>query len=173
MDLAYQLLQLKDLGDAAKGTTVNWTVVQSGDRTNIIPEAGRATADMRMSDLNEVERVQRDADRIIQNKLIPQTQVMVKVEYRRPPFQRNAQTEKLAGLANSIYGEIGKSIEPVAMRYGTDAGFAFTPNATKPMVLDGLGVVGDRIHSSDEFVDTQSIAPRLYLAMRLIEQLSQ
>lgn len=173
MELAYQLLQLKDLGDAAKGTTVNWTVVQSGDRTNIIPEAGRATADMRMSDLNEVERVQRDADRIIQNKLIPQTQVMVKVEYRRPPFQRNAQTEKLAGLANSIYGEIGKSIEPVAMRYGTDAGFAFTPNATKPMVLDGLGVVGDRIHSSDEFVDTQSIAPRLYLAMRLIEQLSQ
>ena len=94
------------------------------------------------------------------------------MEYRRPPFQRNPQTEALAKLANSVYGEIGKSIEPVAMRFGTDAGFAFTPNASKPVVLDGLGVVGDRIHSADEFADTDSIVPRLYLTMRLIEQLS-
>ncbi len=128
---------------------------------------------MRMSDLSEVDRVQRDADRIIQKKLIAETKVQVKVEYRRPPFQRNPQTEQLALLANSVYGEIGKSIEPVAMRFGTDAGFAYTPNSAKPVVLDGLGVVGDRIHSSDEFVETSSIAPRLYLTMRLIEQLSQ
>lgn len=173
MELAFQLLQLGQLGDPAKGTTVNWTVVQSGDRSNIIPEAGRATADMRMSDLGEVDRVQRDADRIIQKKLIPENDVQVKVEYRRPPFQRNPQTEQLAKLANSVYGEIGRSIEPVAMRYGTDAGFAFTPNAAKPMVLDGLGVVGDRIHSSDEFVDIDSIVPRLYLTVRLIERLSE
>ena len=173
MELAFQVLQLGQLGDPVKGTTVNWTVMQSGDRSNIIPEAGRATADMRMSDLSEVERVQRDADRIIQKKFVPENEVQVKVEYRRPPFQRNPQTEQLAKLANGLYGEIGKSVEPVAMRYGTDAGFAYTPNAAKPVVLDGLGVVGDRIHSSDEFVDTDSIAPRLYLTMRLIEQLSK
>lgn len=173
MELAFQVLQLGQLGDPAKGTTVNWTVMQSGDRSNIIPEAGRATADMRMSDLSEVERVQRDADRLIQKKFMPENEVQVKVEYRRPPFQRNPQTEQLAKVANGVYGEIGKSLEPVAMRYGTDAGFAFTPNAAKPVVLDGLGVVGDRIHSSEEFVDTDSIAPRLYLTMRLIQQLSQ
>lgn len=173
MELAFQVLQLGQLGDPVKGTTVNWTVMSSGDRSNIIPEAGRATADMRMSDLSEVERVQRDADRLIQKKFMPENEVQVKVEYRRPPFQRNPQTEQLAKVANGLYGEIGKSLEPVAMRYGTDAGFAFTPNAAKPVVLDGLGVVGDRIHSSEEFVDTDSIAPRLYLTMRLIQQLSQ
>ncbi len=173
MELAFQVLQLGQLGDPAKGTTVNWTVLQSGDRSNIIPEAGRATADMRMSDLAEVDRVQRDADRIIRQKFIPENDVQVKVEYRRPPFQRNPQTEQLAKLANSVYAEIGKSVEPVAMRYGTDAGFAYTPNAAKPVVLDGLGVVGDRIHSSDEFVDIDSISSRLYLAMRLIERLSE
>ena len=173
MELAHQVLQLGQLGDPLKGTTVNWTVIQSGDRSNIIPEAGRATADMRMSDLSEVDRVQRDAERIIQKKFMPENDVQVKVEYRRPPFQRNPQTEQLAQLANKLYSEIGRSVEPVAMRYGTDAGFAFTPNAPKPVVLDGLGVVGDRIHSSEEFVDTDSIAPRLYLTMRLIQQLSQ
>lgn len=173
MELAFQLLQLGQLGDTAKGTTVNWTVVQSGDRSNIIPEAARATADMRMSDLSEVERVQRDADRIIQKKYVPENEVQVKVEYRRPPFQRNPQTEQLAKVANSVYGEIGKSIEPVAMRFGTDAGFAATPGSAKPVVLDGLGVIGDRIHSSDEFVETDSIVPRLYLTMRLIEKLCE
>lgn len=66
MELAYQLLQLKDLGDSTKGTTVNWTVLHAGDRVNIIPEKATATADMRMSDVSELDRVQRDGERIVQ-----------------------------------------------------------------------------------------------------------
>lgn len=169
VELSSQILQLKDLGDPVKGTTVNWTVIQAGDRVNIIPEKASATADMRLSDLSELERVQADASKIIRKKLIPETQVSVKVENRRPPFSKNAATDKLAVQANSIYQELGKTIEPVAMRYGTDAGFAYNPATGKPVVLDGMGIVGNRIHSTDEWVDLDSVAPRLYLTIRLLE----
>jgi glutamate carboxypeptidase len=169
IELSNQIIQLKDLGSTAKGTTVNWTVIQSGDRVNIIPEKASATADMRMSDLSEIQRVQSDADRIVQKKLIPETEVSVKVENRRPPFSRNTGSDTLAQTADSIYKELGKSIKPLSMRYGTDAGFAYNPQSGKPVVLDGMGIVGDRIHSSDEWADLDSVAPRLYLTVRMME----
>lgn len=169
IELSNQIIQLKDLGSAAKGTTVSWTVLQAGDRVNIIPEKASATADMRMSDVSELQRVQADADRIIQKRLIPDTEVTVKVENRRPPFSRNAATDRLAASADGIYKELGKSIKPLAMRYGTDAGFAYHPGAAKPVVLDGMGIVGDRIHSSDEWADLDSVVPRLYLTVRMME----
>jgi glutamate carboxypeptidase len=174
MELVNQLLQLKDLGSPAKGTTVNWTVVQAGDRVNIIPDKASATADMRMSDLSEIARVQADADRLIQNRMIPDTQVSVVVENRRPPFSKNAASDRLAATADSIYRELGKGIAPVVMRYGTDAGFAYDPpSPAKPVVLDGMGIVGDRIHSADEWADLDSVVPRLYLTVRMLQAMSR
>ena len=169
VELSSQIIQLKDLGNPAKGTTVNWTVIQAGERVNIIPEKASATADMRMSDVSELQRVQMDADRIIQKRLIPDTEVTVRVENRRPPFSKNAASDRLAATADSIYRELGKSITPLSMRYGTDAGFAYHPKSGKPVVLDGMGIVGDRIHSSDEWADLDSVVPRLYLTVRMME----
>ncbi len=173
VELSNQIIQLKDLGSPAKGTTVNWTVIQAGDRVNIIPEKASATADMRMSDVGEIQRVQTDADKIVRKKLIPETEVKVKVENRRPPFSKNADSDRLAATADGIYKELGKSITPVSMRYGTDAGFAYHPETGKPIVLDGMGIVGDRIHSSDEWADLDSIVPRLYLTVRMMEAMGQ
>jgi glutamate carboxypeptidase len=170
MEMAHQLLQLKDLGDPVKGTTVNWTVFQSGDRVNIIPEKASAKADMRLSVLSEIERVQQDANRIIAKKLIPGTEVTVLVENRRPPFSKNPNTDALALSAKAIYQDLGKNLEPVAMRFGTDAGYAYNPANPKQTVLDGLGIVGDKLHSSDEWADLDSIVPRLYLAVKLLEK---
>jgi glutamate carboxypeptidase len=169
IELANQLLQLKDLGDPRKGTTVNWTVIQAGERVNIIPDAASAKADMRLSVLSEVERVQKDANRIVGKKLIPGTEVSVRVENRRPPFSKNARTDALALTAKDIYQDLGRTLEPVAMRFGTDAGYAYNPANPKQTVLDGLGIVGDKLHNPDEWADLDSIVPRLYLTVKLLE----
>ena len=173
VELAGQILQLKNLGDPTRGTTVNWTRIQSGDRINIIPDRADATADMRMSDMAEVARVKRDANEVIRKRLVPDTDVTVNVELRRPPFGRNAPSERLAALANRIYRELGKSIEPVAMRYGTDAGFAYQAGNAAPAVLEGLGIVGDGLHTVDEWADLDSVPPRLYLTVRMLELLGK
>lgn len=169
MEMANQLLLLKDLGDPAKGTTVNWTVLKAGDRVNIIPDKASAMADMRLSLLPELERVQQDANRLSQKKLIPETEVTVRVEDRRPPFSKNANTDALAVTAQAIYQDLGKTLEPVAMRFGTDAGFAYNPANPKQTVLDGLGIVGDKLHNPDEWADLDSIVPRIYLTVKLLE----
>jgi glutamate carboxypeptidase len=169
IELAHQLLQLKDLGDPRQGTTVNWTVVQAGERVNIIPDSATAKADMRLSVLSELARVQKDANRIVGKKLIPGTEVSVRVENRRPPFSKNARTDALALTAKAIYQDLGRTLEPVAMRFGTDAGYAYNPANPKQTVLDGLGIVGDKLHNPDEWADLESIVPRLYLTVKLLE----
>lgn len=173
LEVAHQVLQLRDLGSAAKGTTVNWTTLRSGEKMNIIPDKASATADMRYADPQELARVQGDADRISATVLIPGTSAQVRVDGTRPPFSRNAATDALAAQAVAIYRELGKTLVPTAMRYGTDAGFAFQPGSATPMVLDGLGIVGDRLHSPDEWADLDSIVPRLYLTVRLLETLTR
>lgn len=172
MELAHQMLQLKDLGDPAKGTTVNWTLLKAGDKRNIIPSSASAEADMRYSDLSETDRVLADGQRIVQKKLIDGTEVALRLEKGRPPLAKNPGSDQLAKTAQALYGKIGRNIEPIAMRFGTDAGYAYVPGSAKPAVLETMGVVGAGLHADDEYIELSSIAPRLYLTVALIQQLS-
>jgi glutamate carboxypeptidase len=171
LELAHQLLRLKDLGDAATGTTVNWTVLTAGERTNIIPDQAQAKADLRYSDPNELARVQRDATRLTRENLVPDTQVSVTVVDRRPPLAKNPASERLAALATGIYRGLGRDLGTVAARYGTDAGYAYQPGQGKPAVLEGLGIAGGGLHAPEEWADLDSVAPRLYLTLKLLELL--
>jgi len=172
LELAHQLVQLKDLGDPDKGTTVSWTMVAGGEKRNIIPNKATAEADMRYSDISETERVLADAQKIIENKLIDDTRVELRVDKGRPPLAKNPASERLAETAQRLYGEIDQHIEPIAMRFGTDAGYAYVPDSDKPAVLETMGVVGAGLHSEDEYIELSSIAPRLYLTTAMIRALS-
>ena len=72
-----------------------------------------------------------------------------------------------------IYSEIGHNlvIEDVAEGGGTDAAFAALK--TKAPVIERFGLRGFGPHSNDsEYIDIDSIEPRLYLATRIIMDVS-
>lgn len=173
MELSHQLLQLADLDDPETGTTLNWTVIEGGGTRNIIPEAARAEGDMRYFEADEYERIVTDVEAIIEERLIDDTEVTFTLERGRPPLPDNPQTQALAEQAQRIYQELGLELQAVEIGGGTDAAYAYQPDAETPAVLESLGLVGGRYHSSDEFVELDSIVPRLYLATRLIMELSE
>ncbi|HSK39427.1 MAG TPA: M20/M25/M40 family metallo-hydrolase [Arenibaculum sp.] len=173
IELAHQLVQLNDLGNPEKGTTVNWTIVEGGEKRNIIPSSARAEGDMRYSDFSEYDRVLADARQISRNQSIPDTEVEFRIERGRPPLARNEGSEQLAATAARLHGEIGRDLDAIAMRFGTDAGYAYVPDSPKPAVLETMGLVGVGLHSPEEYAELSSIAPRLYLTTRLIMELSQ
>ncbi|MCX5506745.1 M20/M25/M40 family metallo-hydrolase [Pseudomonas sp. BJa3] len=173
IELAHQLLQLNTLGDKDKGTTVNWTLAKAGEKANIIPALASAEADMRYSDLSETERVQEDALRIIKKQLVADTQVELVMEKGRPPLAKNDASTQLAQTARQLYSKIDRQLQPIAMRFGTDAGYAYLPDSDKPAVLETLGVVGAGLHGDDEYMEIASVAPRLYLTVAMIRQLAQ
>jgi glutamate carboxypeptidase len=95
-------------------------------------------------------------------------------ERRRPPLEMTQASQALAKHSQRIYGEIGKTlvIGDVAEGGGTDAAFAALK--TKAPVIERFGLRGFGAHSNDaEYVEIDSIEPRLYLAARMIMDVAQ
>ncbi|WP_277964082.1 glutamate carboxypeptidase [Pseudomonas sp. RIT-To-2] len=173
VELVNQIGNLQALGSAAKDTSVNWTVLNAGSRFNVIPDRATATADVRVYDTSEFARVQKDADAAIAHKAIEQTQVDIAVVPVVPPLARNRNTDCLAANARQIYQELGRNLDYSVMRYGTDAGFMYTGAEGAPVILDGMGISGANLHSLDEWADLDTVVPRIYLGVRLIEELTR
>lgn len=170
VELAHQLLASRDLSDPARGIKFNWTIAQAGTTRNVIPETATANADVRVrhvADYDAIEKAFRGA--VAKGQLVPETRVEASFERRRPPLEENERSLALAEKAQAIYAELGKTlgVDRSGRGAGTDAGFASLSG--KPAVLENFGPLGFGYHSSDaEYVDLDSIEPRLYLLTRLI-----
>ena len=167
-EVAHQVLQLGKLGDAQKQTTVNFTVVKAGDAKNVIPDQASALADVRVAVPEEFDRVERDLARVSANKLIPDTEVKTSLARGFPPMPKNPASDKLAALAQSIYGEIGRKLTLEASGGAADA--SLSAGAGTP-TLDGFGIVGGNIHTPEEYAEVDSVVPRLYLLARMIMEM--
>ncbi|MCJ2083715.1 glutamate carboxypeptidase [Methylobacterium sp. J-090] len=174
VELAHQILQLQDLGDPAKGTSLHWTVMHGGTKPNIIPDDAKAEGDMRYFLPSEYDRVLTQARRIVGAHRVPDTQVTFDLAKGRPPLPHNPATQALGDRAHAIYAELGADLTLAEIGGGTDAGYAFQPDSpAKPAILESLGIVGGHYHSADEFAVLASITPRLYLATRLVMEVSK
>ena len=132
-ELAHQLRPAEGPGRSGEGNDGQLDRrARDGDKRNIIPAQAAAEGDMRYSDLSEYDRVLADGKRLIGNHLIPDTEVEFRIEKGRPPLVKNPGSDRLAGLAREIYAKTGRDLKPVAMRFGTDAGYAYDPKNPKP-----------------------------------------
>jgi glutamate carboxypeptidase len=95
-------------------------------------------------------------------------------ERRRPPLEASEASIAVAKRAQAIYAELGKelAVDAKAEGGGTDAAFAALK--TKHAVVERFGLQGYGGHTADdEYILIPSIEPRLYLATRLIMDISQ
>lgn len=168
-ELAHQVLQLGKLGDSAKQTTFNVTVLKAGDATNVIPDHAIAYADVRVAVPEEFDRVERDLARMSADKLIPDTEVKTTLVRSFPPMPRSAATDQLAAKAQAIYGEIGRKLTLEGSGGAADA--SVSAGVGTP-TLDGFGIVGGGIHTPDEYAEVESVVPRLYLLSRMVMELA-
>jgi glutamate carboxypeptidase len=173
-ELAHQVLQLDKLSKPEEGLKLNWTVAQAGTNRNVIPGQATAQADARALRVSDFDALSRTLEERIQKKLLPESKVSVKFEVRRPPLEATPASRALAQHGVQIYKELDLPMTVVdrASGGGTDAAFAAL-KARGP-VIEGMGLSGFGAHSNDaEYIQINSIVPRLYLAARMIMDVSQ
>ncbi len=175
VELSNQILQTKDLSDPSTGLKMNWTNAKAGSGShNVIPEAAEAFADVRVNRLDDYDRIEREVREKITHTIVPNVKVEMEFERRRPPLQSSPAAVTVAHHAQEIYRELGKAlvVDEKAEGGGTDAAFAALK--TKNAVVERFGLQGFGAHSADdEYILVSSIEPRLYLAARLIMDISQ
>jgi glutamate carboxypeptidase len=173
-ELAHQILQTRDLSDPELGLKMNWTIASAGTNRNVIPANASATADVRVLRVADYDGIEKKVRERIKKQLVAETTVEMSFERRRPPLELTPAAQALARHAQGIYQEIGDKliVSDHAEGGGTDAAFAALK--TKATVIESFGLRGFGAHSNDaEYVDIDSIGPRLYLLTRMIMDVSQ
>jgi glutamate carboxypeptidase len=172
IELAHQLLQTADIARGIPGTQLNWTTAQAGTVRNQIPDKAVAGADIRLTVPDGVARLQAALNEKIKTKLVADTETTVTIQPGRPPFVASDAGRALAREGQAIYAEIGRTLDIVEMTGGaTDAGFA--NRSGKAVVVESFGLAGFGYHARDEYIDTRSIVPRLYLMTRMLMELGK
>jgi glutamate carboxypeptidase len=168
-ELSHQMLKSRNFGDPAKGLRINWTVANAGGSRNVIPAEATAVADVRSLTNEDLDLMEAELKKSIQDKLIPDTRIELTFYRSRPAFVANAASRALARHAQAVYGELGMPISILdrATGGGTDAAFAGL--RPKGGVLESFGLRGFGSHSNDdEYILVPNIAPRLYLGARMV-----
>ncbi|TSA87352.1 M20 family metallopeptidase [Deinococcus detaillensis] len=145
-EAAHQILAVQALADPEKGTTVSVGAVSGGGAVNVIPAQARFEIDLRVSTLEEGERITQ-----AMQALTPRdSRVEIKVSggLNRPPFERSPATMKLFAQAKQLAAGLGFDLTEEVVGGGSDGNF------TAPFVptLDGLGAPGDGAHAAHEHI---------------------
>jgi len=174
LELAHQLLQTNDVASEVEGAQLNWTTASAGTVRNQIPATAEAGADLRVTAEDASARLLAALEkRVSENQLVPDTTTAVTIEPMRPMYVAGEKGQVLAELAQRIYAELdGRQLllHPTT-NGGTDAGFA--GRSGHAAVLEGLGLAGWGYHATNEYIEIDSIVPRLYLASRMLIELGK
>ena len=173
-ELAFQIVQMRDLSDPATGVKVNWTLAQAGLVSNMIPPRAQASADVRVARVADYDGIEQKLRERVKKRLLPESQVELVFERRFPPLEPKPASRALSAHAQAVYREIGLKLNVLEDSAG---GFTDAANAslkTNAPVIEGFGLRGFGAHTTNaEYILISSIEPRLYLATRLIMDVAQ
>lgn len=165
IELAHAALEIASLADTSLGTTVSPTVARAGHATNVIPDAGRLSVDVRLPTMAEAERV----EAAIRGYAPRDAGVRVHVEggVNRPPMEATLGNRALLARAEEVATAWGWSVQSGIVGGGSDGNFT---SALGIATLDGLGALGGGAHTAGEHVLVSATLDRVALVAGLVGQ---
>ncbi len=162
--LADAISRACDLADPAAGRLVNIGPLEGGSATNIVPDCARAWGNVRYFS-SGAERVLAEALAAFNanHGRLPETRV--ELVLNRPGKPKTPAVERLANLARASAIDLGQELP-----FGTTGGVCDGNNlqAGGLPTIDTLGVRGGGLHTTQEWIDLESLVPRAQLAALLM-----
>ena len=164
-ELASKVCAIQALTDPDRGTTVNVGVVRGGERSNVVPDYACADIDLRVWTPEEADRVTRAFQDIAERSTVPGSTGTLSGEISMPPWPTNGGTRRMLAVLNDAASGLGLTFAGVTTGGGSDG------NRTAQMIptLDGLGAVGSKMHSPDEYLEVSSLRERAALLAFFME----
>ncbi len=162
-EMAHQILAIQQMTDYEKGITLNVGVAQGGTAPNVVPDFAQLEIDLRLSDIKHFAHIHKGLQNL--SPVLEGTTLKLSGELNRPPMPFNAVMKRAFEKAQKIAAQAGIIISAGGSGGGSDGNFAA---ALGVPVLDGLGAVGDGLHSPREFIFRESLAERSNLLRALL-----
>jgi glutamate carboxypeptidase len=162
---AHTTVALHEMNGRWPGVTVNVGVIEGGIRPNVVAERCELAVDVRAvttDAFQEAVAAVEEAARVIH---VPDVEVEVTSRGGFPPMEKTEATARLVEKARSIAAELGFDVKDAATGGASDA----NPVAGLGVpTLDGLGPIGGADHAPGEWLDLDSVVPRVALLAALI-----
>lgn len=167
-ELLHQLQGADEFPKSGDQLTVNLTILNAGSRVNIIPEDASAGLNARGRTKAQLQSVEDKLNENAKTTMVPDTKVTIRELAAFPPLSDNPDTAALAERAKAIYAGIGMTLGTGGNGGASESALAYEAGVP---AIDGLGPVGGKFHSEQEYIDLGSVTPRLYLLTKLIMEL--
>jgi len=163
------ILRLKQL--EREDITVNPAKLEGGGPNNVVPDHAVLRFNIRPKSTEAMQGFDNDLNALLRNiEAAHEVSTHRHGGVTRPPKPVDERAQKLFDLVRECGAEMGQDI-----RWQSTGGVCDGNNiaACGVPVVDTMGVRGGSIHSSDEFLITDSLAERAALSARVIQRLSE
>jgi len=165
LQAAHTTIALHELNGRWPGVTVNVGVVQGGTRPNVVAERCDLRVDVRAVTARSFDEALAEVERRARETVVPDVTVEFVAQSGFPPMEKTEATVRLVERAKVVAGELGFEVKDAATGGASDA----NPVAGMGIpTLDGLGPIGGADHAPGEWLDLESVVPRVAMLAGLI-----
>jgi glutamate carboxypeptidase len=157
-ELAHKTLALHALSDPPNGITLNVGVVSGGQTVNTVAPWARGEVDLRFITPADRAATMAKVEDVMAKSFVPGTSAKLEITGEFLPLVETADGKGLFEHYAACLKDLGTG-ETTALFTGgcADSGFA---SATGTPTICAVGPVGGRVHSPDEYLEIETLAPR-------------
>lgn len=168
--LAEVITEINKLNNLRPGVTINAGLIHGGTALNVVAEKAVVKFDIRISEKTDEAWFREEMNKILNKFKRNEYSLIAHIDFLRPVKKINKETDILFNQLKKIGDELNINID------WRDSGGCCDGNNLSQFnlgVIDTLGVVGDNIHSSEEFIVLDSLVERSILSSLLLVELAQ
>lgn len=163
--LAKFIIAAHEMTDMNKGITVNIGTIEGGGPVNIVPDLAICRLNVRTVGMHDIEGIHLRLEEIAKTIQGDGISIAVYLQNERPPKLYDEKTQRLFEQFQQCADEEGWKLGHRASGGASDGNLM---SAAGLPVMDSLGVVGGSIHTSDEYMEVQSLVERARLVSRFL-----
>ena len=160
LEMAHKTLAIEALNDPDRGISANVGTVTGGIGPNTVAEHAGARLDFRFNRSEDGERLKNRLARISADTRVTGTASTLEIISGRPPMPAGDANQSLYARVEKIAGRLGI---PVSSECRPGVSDANTIAQAGTPVVDGMGPIGGRDHSPDEYMIKSSLPRRTLL----------
>lgn len=162
---------IQDHGQFIPENTINVGIIGStNQKVNVIPKDAFAKVNVRCFKVAEQERLDREIRNLANKTVVPGTKVVINGKIQTGPMEKTAQVQKMVDL----YKDIVKREYNATVVEWVAGGLTDGNRSSKYIpTIDALGVENYDEHTSHEYVDLKTAAPRTASLVLFVQELTR
>ena len=156
-EIARKIVDLHALTDPERGISCNVGTVAGGEVVNMVAPSATAGLDLRFIHPGDRDGAMAAIERIVAHRHLAGASTRLEITGEFKPLVASADSGKLFEHYAACAREFGQKVRGEFAGGCADSGFAASVGAP---TLCGVGPIGGRAHSPDEYLDVESIVPR-------------